>query len=154
MRFRLSVPQAVALAAFGLFLATSLPVALGTSANRVLQALRRAGESPEAARVRVFGAPYVDTVDSIRRTIPPDGVYALVDGEPVEEGAALWVRHDLAPRKAVFLGKMAKLPGVKRLRSRVPARARWVVIAYTNGRPPELIERFRFLEELEARRGR
>lgn len=152
MRARLF--RLVALAAFGLFLATSLPVALGTSANRLLQALRRAGESPEAARLRVFGIPYVDTIATIRRSIPPDGVYALIDGEPGDEGAALWVRHDLAPRKAVFLGKMHQLPGVRRLRSRMPARARWVVIAYAGGRPPELVERFRFLAALEARRGR
>ena len=100
MRSRLSVPQAVALAAFGLFLATSLPVALGTSANRVLQALRRAGESPEAARVRVFGAPYVETVDTIRRAIPPDGVYALIDGEPVGEGDAAEAGEELGEAQA------------------------------------------------------
>jgi hypothetical protein len=145
--------SAAALAAFGLFLATSVPVALATSAHRLLEAFRHRGESTDAARVRVFGAPYVDSIRAMRRAIPPDGSYGLIDGEPDIEGAALWVRHDLAPRKAVFLGKLERLPGPRRLRSRLPERARWVVVAYTR-RPPELIEKLRFLEGLEARRGR
>src|SRR4029077_11555952 len=114
---------------------------------------RHGGETAAAGGVRVFGTPYVDTIRAMRRAIPPDGIYGLIDGEPDIEGAALWVRHDLAPRKAVFLGKLAQLPGPRRLRGRLPERARWVVVAYTR-RPPERIDKLRFLTVLEARRGR
>ncbi|HVS00988.1 MAG TPA: hypothetical protein VMW27_30500 [Thermoanaerobaculia bacterium] len=141
----------LALAAFALSLAVSVPFVLGKSARRVLTAVRHAGEDASAARVRSFGAPYVDAVEAIRRTIPPDGVYALIDGEREIEGSQLWVRHDLAPRKAVFLGKLHEQRNPQRIRNRLPGRARWVVIAYAD-RPPELLGRSRFLGDLERRR--
>jgi hypothetical protein len=157
MRSPRKLLSALALAAFALFLATSVPVALATSASRLLSALRvarQAGDDPYEARLRSFGLPYVETLETIRRTIPPNGVYALVDGEDDVEGSPLWVRHDLAPRKAIYLGKMRELPSVQRLQRRLPGRARWVIVAHAGNRAPVLVERYRFLRELEARRGR
>jgi len=43
------------------------------SLRQLSQAARSLDEDPPAARRRVFGAPYVEAVEEIRRTIPADG---------------------------------------------------------------------------------
>jgi hypothetical protein len=148
--FRITAPG-IALALFFLFLAVSLPVSLGRSVRRIDAAFRFAGETAYEERARVFGAEYALAIEEIRRTIPRDGVYLLLDGDEVERGGAIWVRFDLAPRRAVFLGFLKDLGTRASFRRRVTREARWVVIGYAE-KPPRLLERPELLRRLEAGR--
>jgi hypothetical protein len=133
------------------FFFAGLTVSVGWTAakavRRVQKAFLYAGESALAERSREFGAPYARKVEEIRRLIPYDpqdpqgSVYGLIDGDAdgVEIGGTLWVRFDLAPRRAVFLGLRKDLPGPAELRRRLPPGVRWVVIGH-NERPPELMD--------------
>jgi hypothetical protein len=133
------------------FFLTGLTVSVGWTAakavRRIQKAFLYAGESALAERSREFGAPYARKIEEIRRLIPDDprdpddGIYGLVDGDTdgVAIGGTLWVRFDLAPRRAVFLGLRKDLPGPGELRRRLPPGVRWVVIGH-NDRPPDLME--------------
>jgi len=140
------------------FFLAGLTVSVGwtaaKSARRLHKAFLYAGESALAERSRELGAPYARKVEEIRRSIPDDprdpddGVYGLVTGDPggetggrdgVEIGGTLWVRFDLAPRRAVYLGRRKDLPAPGELRRCLPPGVRWVVIGY-NDRPPELLD--------------
>ncbi len=105
-----------------------------------------AGESPLAERSREMGAPYAREIEEIRRIIPSDGAYALVDGDGAELGGAVWVRFDLEPRRAVLLGLRKDLPRSADLRRRIPPEAQWVVVAYAEG-PPRLMTVAQLLAE-------
>ncbi len=139
----------VALFVLALHLAVAVPFALARSAKRLLAAARHFDETPGEARQRTFGAAYVAAIEEARRAIPEDGVYLLVDAQEREEGAPFWVRFDLAPRRALFLGKLSELPPPATLRPRLPARARVVVLATGGRRPPEILDRAAFLRSLE-----
>jgi len=76
----------------------------------------------------------------------------VIDAQPVEEGAIYWVRFDLAPRRALFLGRQRNLPGPQRLQSRIPAGVRWVVVASGSAMPPKLLIREELLREAARRR--
>ena len=141
----------IGVALFASFLIVSLPAALRRSIDCIELARHQAGETALAQRTRVWGAPYTLAIEGIRRAIPRDGVYALVNGDAVDMGAPIWIRFDLAPRRAVLLGGAAELRDPQRVRRRLPRAARWVVVAY-DARPPELMDRALFLRRLEARR--
>lgn len=144
--------SSLALGLFAAYLAVAVPWALFKSAQSGRLALRVAGETPLEERSRTYGPDYARAIEEIRRTIPRDGAYLLVNGDPREEGGPLWVKFDLAPRRAVFLGKLNELDDIERVRKRIPRAARWVVIAYGPYRRPELIERFRFIRGLRSQR--
>jgi hypothetical protein len=135
----------VALVVLAVHLAVAVPFALARSAKRSLAAARHLDETPREARQRTFGAAYVAAIEEARRAIPEDGVYLLVDAQDREEGAPFWVRFDLAPRRALFLGKLSELPPPAKLR----ARARVVVLATGGRRPPNVLDRATFLRSLE-----
>lgn len=146
--------SSLALALFAAYLAVATPWALLKAARSALLSLRVAGETPLEKRLRTYGPMYANGIERIRRTVPEDGAYLLVNGDPREEGGPLWVKFDLAPRRAVFLGKLHEIDDVDRLRKRIPRAARWVVIAYGPYRQPELIERFRFVKQIKNQRKR
>jgi hypothetical protein len=142
------------------FFLAGLTVSIGWTAAKSVRRLQKAflyaGESALAERSREFGAPYARRIEEIRRLIPSDptaGVYGLVDGDGdgngIEIGGALWVRFDLAPRRAVYLGLRKNLPGPGELRRRLPPGVRWIVIGHAAG-PPEMMD----LIELMERPGR
>lgn len=143
-----------AAAVLALFLA-GLTVSVGwttaKAARRMQKAFLYAGESALAERSREFGAPYARKIEEIRRLIPRDGVYAVIDGDDVELGGAIWARFDLAPRRAVFLGLRKDLPGPGELRRRIPPEAQWAVIGHAED-PPELLSVQQLLAEAERRR--
>ncbi|HEX5760571.1 MAG TPA: hypothetical protein VF121_15400 [Thermoanaerobaculia bacterium] len=141
----------VALALIAAHLAVALPLALGRSAKRLVAAARQLDETPAEARRRVFGAAYVAAIEEARRAIPVDGIYLLVDAQSGEEGAQDWVRFDLAPRRALFLGKLADLPPPAKLKRRLPGGARVVVLATGNRKPPRVLDRASFVRSLEGR---
>lgn len=146
-----SVFATVALVLFGLFLAVAVPWAGYKSARAVWHALHQLDETPYQARSRTFGPGYTDSIAEIRRTIPPGGAYLLLNGDDRDEGGPIWVRFDLAPRRAVYLGKLKDVTTADRLRRRAPKAARWVIIARGPYHPPVLIERFRFMRQLRTR---
>ena len=136
-----------ALALFGLLLAVSLAWSTGRSARRIYWAFAYEGETPLEERSRHFGPEYVQAIEEIRRTIPPHGVYALVDADATEEGSVLWVRFDLAPRRATYLGFLHDLQAPRTVRQRLIREARWIVVTSVR-RPPVLYERHEFLRKV------
>jgi hypothetical protein len=150
MRFVRSLPSVFGLAFFAWFLTVSLPDALERPDDFIEQAIDRSGETRIEERSRSWGEHYTQRIEQIRRVIPPDGVYILVNGDRIDRGAPIWVRFDLAPRRAVLLTRR-HLNRPRVVWRKVPGVARWVVVA-AEGRLPELIEKSRFLRHLKERR--
>ena len=147
LSFAGSVFRAITLGLLGLsLLAAGVAASLNTSV-RLGQAVALVGEDGAGARRRVQRADYMDAIEQIRRTIPRDGEYLLVDGGEERQAAPLWVRFDLAPRRARLVGALRD----GKLRD-LPAGSQWVVIAFY-GRPPVLIDRETFLLRLRESRG-
>lgn len=141
----------LALGLFAAFLAVSLfRAAVETARNGILLVNLR-GETPLQERSRCYGPIYTHEIETIRRTIPRDGAYILINGDPGEHGGPFWIKFDLAPRRVVYLGNLDNLGSVDRLKKRIPRAARWVVIAHGPYRRPVLIERYRFIREREER---
>ena len=134
---------------FGLLLAVSLSWSSVRSVRRIWRAAIYAGETPLEERSRLFDPKYVEAIEEIRRTIPPHGVYALVDADSVEEGSVFWVRFDLVPRRAAYLGFLHELRSPRIVRDRLIREARWVIVTSVH-RPPVLYERRDFLQQLRA----
>lgn len=132
------------------FLAVALPQALWRAWGEISQAVQ-SDESLAAARARVYGEEYTRAIDQIRAALPADEAYLLVEGGSPGSGGAYWVRYDLAPRPAAFVGQLQDLTGGARLRRRLSANLRHVVVAFNAGEPPRLYERYRFVEEIERR---
>ena len=144
----------LALVLLAAHLAVSIPRALRRSTWEVRNLIATRHETPFEKRVRSFGPGYALAIEQIRRTIPPDGAYLLFNGHPgFEEGGPLWVKFDLAPRRAVYLGKLDEIGNADRLRRRMPRAARWVVIAHGPYDPPVLVDRHAFVRQLEERTG-
>jgi hypothetical protein len=148
-----STLASLALALFCCHLAVSAVWILQRTAGQARLAVHAYGEPLEAKQARLFGTAYTGAVAAIRRTIPEDDPYLLVDaGE--DTGAVFWVRFDLAPRRALLLGKLEEIRKYPRLGKHLPRGARWVVIAYpTPGIPPAVLDRSRFLRENTAPEG-
>lgn len=136
-----------ALALFGLLLAVSLAWSTGRAVRRIYWAHLYAGETPLEERYRHFGPDYALAIEEMRRVIPPHGVYALVDADQAELGSVLWVRFDLMPRRAVYLGHLHELRNRRMVRERMIQEARWVIVASVR-KPPVLYERQQFLNKL------
>jgi hypothetical protein len=148
-----SLLASLAVGLLALQLAVAVPWALRKSAGAGLQMIHVAGETPSAKRARTYGPAYVGAIEEIRRKIPPDGAYVLLNGSPEDVGAPIWVKFDLAPRRAVYLGNVQDLGNVDRLRRRIPRAARWFVIAYGSYGRPVLVERYKFMRQFRERRG-
>src|ERR1700681_1339808 len=89
--------------------AASLLVGLEQAAKRfwvrIDQAVSRLGEDSRQARRRALGAGWVDAEEKIRHAVPADGDYLMVDGGEERQGATLFLRYQLAPRRARFAGR-------------------------------------------------
>ena len=137
----MSGPRRLALALFAAYLATAIPVGLVKAARRLGRAAIHIGESPRDARRRVYGKAYSEAVEAIRRAIPRDAAYGLVDGDPDPLlGTPFWLRFDLAPRRAVELNR-----GLS-----PPSGLRWVVATHGSD-PPVLLTADRYVSTLEHR---
>ena len=150
MRFVGPLLSVLALTLFAGFLAVALPDALERADDFLDRAIEHSGETVLEERNRSWGEGFTRTIEEIRRVIPPDGVYVLVNGDVVDRGAPIWIRYELAPRRAVLMTR-PDLRRPRRVRRRFPREARWVVVAY-DSRLPELIDRVRFLRHVEERR--
>ena len=129
----------------------SIPPAVVHTGTRVVQAARQAGEDSAGGWRRVQGADYVAAVERIRRTIPRGGESPIVNGAAEWHGGPYWVRFDLAPRRARYLGLLSELAGQDGLAARRlpagPTGPHWVVVAFPDRQPPLLIEREAFLRQ-------
>lgn len=139
MPFKSSLLPRLAMALLAAHVAIGVPMALARSVRRLAEHAPHVGEDPLEARRRHFGAAWVDGIEEIRRRIPEDGAYVLVDAQPVEQGAHYWARHDLAPRRALYLGRAGELPVSRRLRDSIPRRIRWAVVVTAADQPPRLL---------------
>jgi hypothetical protein len=150
---RSSVVATLALGLFAIYLAVSLSRAAIETAKNGILLYRTRYDTPLQDRSYAYGPVYTHEIEKIRRTIPRDGAYLLINGDPTEHGGPFWIKFDLAPRRAVYLGDLDGLGRVDRLKKRMPRAARWVVIAYGPYRRPVLIERYKFVRELKEREG-
>lgn len=146
-----SACRALALAAFALFLVHSGSLTVSRSWRWLAQASSFAGEETPAIRRHLLGASYLLAIERLRQAIPRDGEYLLVRGGTEWEGGQYWVRFELAPRRARFLGAWRDLPDGQILRRTLPPGPRWVVIAYSEPRPPVLMDRQELLLALDGR---
>lgn len=146
MRFAGSLLSVFALTLFAGFLAVALPDALKHADKFLDRAVESSGETVIEQRNRFWGENFTRSIEEIRRVIPPDGVYVLVNGDAADHGAPIWVRYELAPRRAVLVTQ-ADLRRPRRVRERISGAAHWVVVA-AEGRVPVLIDRERFLRRL------
>ncbi len=135
----------LALALLGVYFALNAPRT--ASIARYLLSLPRqvAGESTAAACARLFGTPYCQAIDQLRRALPVDRPYLLVAGDSPGTGAIYWVRYDLAPRRAVYLGQLNHLTAAAwdRLDRLLPADFQQVVIACSQA-PASVLDRRTF----------
>ena len=148
---RAGLDRALDLAAaglLGLFLAVAVPWGL-LGAGRDLYRAAYAHETLAEARARVYGEDYSRAIDQIRGELPEDEGYLLVEGGHPGSGGAYWVRYDLAPRRAVYLGRLDELTSGERMRRRLAVNLRHVVVTFDTGESPRLYERYRFLQEID-----
>jgi hypothetical protein len=136
-------------------LLAGLPLAALRTARRIFEVVPLAGENARGAHVRVLGAAAADALDSIRRTIPPDGEYLLLDGGQEWQGSTYWVRFELAPRRPRYVGRLSEIAGPSRASGpgwNLPAGPRWVVVAFPHD-PAVLLDRDDFLRRMALNHG-
>jgi hypothetical protein len=153
LAFAERVFRIVAAVLFALFLLSLVPGAAWRSGKRLVLAVRLAGESVGEARERTLGPAYVAALSAIRRAVPEEGEYFLVNFGAEREGGPYWVRFELAPRRARFLGQWQDLTDRPTLVRRLAAGPRDVVVAFRDGKPPLLYDHASFLQALRRRRG-
>jgi hypothetical protein len=136
-----------ALSIVALYAAAALPAALTRSGAALRDSVLRRGESRNAARQRVLGADYAAGIETARAAIPRDGDYLLFDAGELEQGAANWVRYDLAPRRAVRGGPVARLGRSERVRERL-RRAPEICVVARPGAGALIMRREEFLSWL------
>lgn len=135
------------------FLTAAVPVTLKNSILLFSWARQNIRLSAAEARSDLLGAAYVQRIEEIRRLIPEDGAYFLVDGGTRDEGSPLWARYELAPRRALLLGDLSgSRPRHLRWARRHPLP--WVVIAYPPPTPARVLPRQQFLAEMAGRPAR
>ena len=147
------LPRVLILTLFPASLLVALEQAAKRSWARFDLAVSHLGEDSRQARRRKLGASWVAAEEAIARAIPPGGEYLLVDGGEERQGATLFLRYQLAPRKARFAGRLREVAGPARQAASLPAGDRWVVVAYP-GKPPVLVSRADFPRWLETALGR
>ncbi|HEX4960607.1 MAG TPA: hypothetical protein VF173_07190 [Thermoanaerobaculia bacterium] len=148
-----SVLRVLVLALFAVSLLAAVPRAGRNARARIAEAVSRLGEGSQQARRRVLGASWVEAEATIRRAVPVDGEYLLVDGGEERQGATLFLRYQLEPRRARWGGRLSEVASPSRWAASLPAGPRWVVVAYPH-RPPVLVERSEISRWLKERLGR
>jgi hypothetical protein len=158
LTFAGSVLRAAALVLLAVSLLAAVPLAALRVGRRILEVVPLAGENARGAHVRVLGAAAADALGSIRRTIPPNGDYLLLDGGAEWQGATYWVRFELAPRRARYMGRLSEMSSeagpVRQLRQTLSLAggSRWVVIAFPHN-PAVLLDRGELLRRMDANHG-
>jgi hypothetical protein len=95
----------------------------------------------------------MDAVEAIRRQLPEDAWYLIFPPQDFEEtGWAVWLRHDLAPRRPILVEGRIRHKLITANGTVAPKRARWAVMAGDDG-VPVLLTREEALARLRARGG-
>ena len=123
------------LVALAVFLVLRLPTALGDSWSRVRDAWRDRGLDADAALVRLRGPEYVAAIHGIREVLPADAEYLLL---AAPNGADVFVRFDLAPRRAIFGGE-PKDVAYNVTPAKLPTLPEWTVIPRLDPPGPRLV---------------
>jgi hypothetical protein len=110
--------------------------------------------TPAEARRQAFGPAYMEAVEAIRRQLPEDAWYLIFPPEDFEEtGWAVWLRHDLAPRRPFLVERRVRHRLFAANGAIAPKRARWAVMAGDGG-VPVLLTREEALARMRGRDGR
>jgi len=135
------------LAGLMLFLGSALPATVARMELHFSRGRESMHLGSLEARGRLLGKPYVQSLAGIRRLIPEGEGYFLVDAGPPGDASPLWVRYELAPRKAVLLGSLAALKprDIRKVRRSALS---WVVIASPSGAPARAVPRDEFVAEV------
>jgi hypothetical protein len=135
MRARRLAPL-VGLVALAAFLAMRLPAALAASWSRVTAAWRDRALDADSALAQVRGPEYVAAIHRIREKLPADSEYLLL---AAAGGVDVFVRFDLAPRRAIFGGQPTDVAHNVTL-AKLPTRPEWTVIPRLRPPGPSLVE--------------
>lgn len=130
----------VGLVALGAFFAVRLPVALADSWNRVRVAWRDRCLDADLADARLRGQEYVAAIHHIRTELPANSEYLLLAG-----AGDVFVRFDLAPRRAIFGGEPKDVAYNVTL-AKLPTLPEWTVVPRLDPPGPRLVKT-RFLAE-------
>lgn len=134
---RLRPSSLLAAAVFAVFLAKGAKVAALEAWGRLANAFDHRGESPLEARRRTLGAAYVDGIEAIRRVLPENAEYVLVEREP--DGSHCFVAYDLAPRRPWMAGDRPERAEDVSRRGRPGGSPSFVVIANGPNEAPRLV---------------
>jgi hypothetical protein len=118
------------------------PYALATSAAA---ADGGGAATPASGAPGASGANDANDASGAGAASPASGAGDVDDG-----GAGFWVRYDLAPRRAVFIGRLDQLRDAASLRRELDADLQQVVVA-TAGQPPRLYDREGFFKDVARR---
>lgn len=149
LSFAGSVFRALALALFAASLLVGLGIGGYNAGQRLVGAVSYWGMDAAGSRRRVMGDAWVDAVETIRRTIPRDGEYFLINGDGPRGGGHYFVSYELAPRRARYLGYLSDITDPVKTAAAMPPGPRWVVITVPRDEPPVLLDRDELLRQLE-----
>lgn len=135
---RRSVLGLLLAAAFVAAIAASTLPAIAPAVATLFVAFDHAAESGPQALARMSGEEYAAAIAEIARRLPPDATYALADAVHLREGGGYWVRHDLAPRRPVYLGSLAEVAAQPDRARELLATGLPLVVAHGSPGPPEL----------------
>jgi hypothetical protein len=126
----------VGLVALVAFLVLRLPAAFDASRSRVKAAWHDRALDADSALAQARGPEYVAAIHRIREELPADSEYLLL---AAASGADVFVRFDLAPRRAIFGGEPKDVSynvTPEKLRT-LPA---WTIIPRLDPPGPRLVE--------------
>ncbi len=118
------------------FLALRLPAALAVSWSRVAAAWQDRALDADSALEQMRGSEYVAAIRRIREELPPDSEYLLL---AVAGGADVFVRFDLAPRRAIFGGAPKEVASNVTL-SKLRTLPEWTILARLDPPGPRLVK--------------
>jgi len=102
--------------------------AVGTGARLLERAQERRHESWSEARIRLFGAPWVEGFEVIRERVPEAATVYFVDFQAEERPQAeYFALHELAPRRVVRFGTHRER-SMRWLTRHIPPDAEWVAL--------------------------
>lgn len=140
-------PALAALILVAAYAGAALCLVAPASLERVVEAAAHARETELAASNRLFGPDFAVSIESIRQALAEGEPYLLVDGGEPWEGGPYWVRFALAPRAAVFLGRLGQVrPGHSRWQRFEQETLPHLVVANNQFEGPDLYERQEYLE--------
>lgn len=144
--WRRALPAA-GLLALGAYLVPAVPLGLAAAWGRV-QAARTDGRNDSwSALASQRGKPYAEGIARIREALPEDAEYLILENDAASD-ADMFVRFDLAPRRAIFGGNTRDLRANVTL-EKLSSLPRWTVIPSVAEPGPRLVET-RLLAERSA----